>query len=102
MKRLVMFFGAVLSVFSIVLALWIWQRQSWLVEFLDPTQPLVMRWSMRCLAVGLIAAAQMTIVITVVAGVYRRSRLDRMIEWLAAGVFGISLISAAALGLVGK
>ncbi len=102
MKLPMVWLGGVMSVFSITLALWIWQRQSWLLEILDPTQPQVVRWSIRCLSIGLLSAAEMTVIALVVGGIYRRSWVDKLFEWSAAGVFGVCLVSALALGLAGR
>ena len=49
-----------------------------------------------------LAAAQMTVLALVVGGLYRRSMVDKVLEWAAAGTFGICLVSALALGLAGK
>lgn len=94
--------GAVMSIGSVVLALWMWQRQNQIVEVIEPAQPAVVRRAICCLAVGLIAAAQMTIVALVVGSIYRRTRLDRIMELSAGAIFSGALISAIALGWAGK
>ncbi len=94
--------GLLASVCTVVAGLWLWQHQGSIVDALDPAQPLAVRWAIRCLAVGLLAAAQMTILAVGVGRFYRRTVVDRLLEWTFAGLFAVCLVSAIALGLVGK
>jgi hypothetical protein len=83
-----------------IVCLWAWQTAPHLA--LDADKPEVVLWAVRTAAIAAGALAQTVLLVFVVGNLYRTRLLDVLLRFLTATVFAVSLISAIALGLVGR
>src|SRR3954469_25162232 len=98
-RGITMLGGVLASVGMLLVALWSWQHAGGMVVGWE--QPGVAVWAVRVGAVGLAAAAQVLMMLLVVAKVYERGALASAFIICATMVFTLAAVSAVALGLAG-
>lgn len=98
--RILIVLGSLATVAMMLMALWGWQHAAQVVS--DWSRPGVAAWSVRCLALGLAAGAQVVCMSLVVGRLYRRDSLADAFALLAGLLCTLSLVSALALGLAGR
>jgi hypothetical protein len=92
--------GILISGGLVLISLWAWQEAPHLA--FNEDRPEVIMWAVRTAAVAAGALAQTTLLLFVVGNIYRTRAVDVLLRFLTAAVFAVSLISAIALGLVGR
>ena len=95
-----MFLAAAFAAALMVASLWAWQEAPHLAFEAD--RPDVAMWAVRTTAVAAAALAQAVLLLFVVGRIYRTRGLDIVLRVLTAAVFTVALVSAIALGLVGR
>ena len=92
--------GILLSTALVFVSLWAWQQAPHLAFSED--RPDVILWAVRTASVAAGALAQTVLLVLVVGNIYRTRMVDVLMRLLTATVFAVSLVSAIALGLVGR
>ena len=92
--------GTLISAALVLIALWAWQAAPHLA--FNEDRPDIILWAVRTAAVAAGALAQTVLLVLVVGNIYRTRAVDVLLRLLTATVFAVSLVSAIALGLVGK
>jgi hypothetical protein len=92
--------GILTSTALVFVALWAWQQAPHLA--FNEDRPDVILWAVRTAAVAAGALAQTVLLVLVVGNIYRTRAIDILLRFFTATVFAVSLISAIALGLVGR
>ncbi len=92
--------GVFISCGLVLISLWAWQTAPHLA--FNEDRPDVILWAVRTAAVAAAALAQTVLLVMVVGNIYRTRTLDVLLRCMTALVFAVSLVSAIALGLVGK
>lgn len=95
--RIMVMLGGFATVALMLAALWGWQHATQVVS--EWSRPGVAAWSVRCLALGLAAGAQLVCMSLVVGQLYRRDALADAIQMFAGLLCTLALVSALALGL---
>ena len=84
-----------------LISLWAWQEAPHLA--FNEEKPDVILWAVRTASVAAGALAQQPLMLVLVVGnIYRTRAVDMLLRFLTATVFAVSLVSAIALGLVGR
>jgi hypothetical protein len=92
--------GIILSAGLVFIALWAWQEAPHLA--FNEDRPDIIMWAVRTASVAAGALAQTVLLVFVVGNIYRTRAVDVLLRLLTATVFAVSLVSAIALGLVGR
>jgi hypothetical protein len=92
--------GSFAALSMVVAGLWAWNDARNLAE--STTRPDVTLWALRATGVALAAAAQAMILTFIVGRIYRRDLFSDVLRVFAGAIAAIALISAIALGLVGR
>ena len=92
--------GGIATVMLMLAALWGWQHAEQIVA--DWSRPGVAAWSVRCLAIGAAAGAQIVCLSLVVGRLYERDLLSEVMQLVAGLLCTLALVSAIALGLAGR
>ena len=98
--RIIILLGGVLTVALMLAALWGWQHAEQVVH--GWSRPGVAAWSVRCLAIGLAAGAQIVCLVLVVGRIYQRDFVNEVLQLIAGLLCTLALVSAIALGLAGR
>lgn len=101
-RSIVVTMGAFWTLALIMLGLWGWQRAETVVALLGWEKRMIGAWSVRCMAAGLVAAAQAVLLAMVVERVYRPDTVCRAARLSALFVFMVCTVSAIALCLAGR
>jgi hypothetical protein len=99
-SKVLILLGILISVGLLLIALWAWQQAPHLA--FNEDRPDVVMWAVRTAAIAAGALAQTVLLVLVVGNIYRTRAVDVLLRVLTAGVFAVSLVSAIALGLVGR
>jgi hypothetical protein len=83
-----------------VAGMWAWQRAPQLWD--GATRPDVSVWAIRSAAVAALAAAQIVLLLTVVAALFERRGFDLLLRLGAGVVAAVCIISAVALALAAR
>jgi hypothetical protein len=89
--------AALAAVGFLVAGLCLWRIAPGLGSRIAPAHPKLIGWSIRCLAVAIIAGAQFLLVAMVVDWAWPRDRLSGVLRRIAAMVAAAATISAVAL-----
>jgi hypothetical protein len=98
--RVAIVFGGMMTVALMLAALWGWQHAGRIVE--DWSRPGIGAWSIRCLAIGVAAGAQIICLTLVVGRLYSRDLFAEVMKLVAGLLCTLALVSAIALGLAGR
>jgi hypothetical protein len=99
-SKMMIALGIVIAGGLVLISLWAWQEAPHLA--FNEDRPDVILWAVRTASVAAGALAQTVLLVLVVGNIYRTRAVDMMFRFLTATVFAVSLISAIALGLVGR
>lgn len=100
MIHLRLYASGLIAIILVVAALWMWQQgPHWAF---DADQPTAALWAARSGAVAAAALGQAFVLLGVIGNLYHARAIDVFARFLAAGVFAVALIGAAALGLVAR
>ncbi len=94
--------GAMLTAVLMVICLWTWQHAPNLAFNANRPDDTTMLWAVRTAAIAAGALAQTVLLVLVIGNLYRTRLLDVLLRLMTATVFGVSLVSAIALGLAGR
>ncbi len=92
--------GIILAAGLVLISLWAWQEAPHLA--FNEDKPDIIMWAVRTASVAAGALAQTVLLVFVVGNIYRTRAVDVLLRLLTATVFAVSLVSAIALGLVGR
>jgi hypothetical protein len=92
--------GMILATGLVLISLWAWQQAPHLA--FNEDKPDIIMWAVRTASVAAGALAQTVLLVFVVGNIYRTRAVDVLLRLLTATVFAVSLVSAIALGLVGR
>jgi hypothetical protein len=98
--RITIFAGGIVTVGLMLAALWGWQHAEQVVA--GWSRPGVAAWSVRSLAIGLAAGAQIVCLVFVVGRIYRRDLVNEALQLIAGLLCTLALVSAIALGLASR
>jgi hypothetical protein len=93
--------GVIVSVVLMIVSLWAWQIAPGLAVTQDRPD-VILLWAVRTASIAAAALAQTVLLLFVIGNIYRTRAVDVMLRLLTGTVFAVSLISAIALGLVGR
>ena len=94
--------GAIWTIGLIILGFWGWQQSDAVVNWVGWEKRTIGAWSVRCMAIALIAAAEAILLALVVERIYRPDRICSGAKLSALVVFMVCTVSAIALGLAGR
>ena len=103
MRRIfTMTLAAISAVALVTASLWAWQGSADWASDWQPTNPPVITWAVRSLALAAALLAQFLALRFVLGGLYRRRAFDDLLS-LASGVAcAIAVVSGAALAMAGR
>jgi hypothetical protein len=93
--------GVIVAVVLMIVSLWAWQIAPGLAVTQDRPD-VILLWAVRTASIAAAALAQTVLLLFVIGNIYRTRAVDVMLRLLTGTVFAVSLISAIALGLVGR
>jgi hypothetical protein len=102
-KTAIIAIGALWTIGLVVMGLWGWRHADAVVSRVGWENRQIGAWAVRCMAVALVAIAQVLLLALVVERVYvRRDAVCAVAKLSAVLVFMVCTASAIALGLAGR